>query len=67
MLPIPFPLDCRKNLLKNIEIQMPSGEDFTVNCGCENSSKKNSKSSLRTFPVGQNDTTLVFNNTVPII
>ena len=53
MLLIPFPLDLRTTLGKNIEIEMPPGENL--------------KYCLGTFPIGLNDTTLVFNNTVPII
>ena len=43
---IRFPLDLRTNLLKNIEIEMPPGENFAVNFAWENSSNEG------TFPIG---------------
>ena len=41
MLLTPFPLDLSTNLPKNVEIEMPPGENFAVNYVCENSSTEN--------------------------
>ena len=49
MLQIPFPLDLRTNLPKNVEIEMPPGENFTVNYVCENSSNEKLKILFRNF------------------
>ena len=50
MLLIPFPLDLRTNLPKNIEIEMPPGENFAVTNICENSSNEKLKILFRNFP-----------------
>ena len=49
MLLIPFPLDLRTNLPKNIEIGMPPGENFAVNYLCENRSDEKLKILFRNF------------------
>ena len=49
MLLIAFPLDLRTNLPKNIEIEIPLGENFTVNYLCENSSNEKLKKLFRSF------------------
>ena len=52
MLLIPFSLDLRTNLRKNIEIEMPLGENFAVNNVCENSSNEKLKILFRKFSYG---------------
>ena len=49
MLLIPFSLDLRTNLPKNIEIEMPPDENFAVNNVCENSSNEKLKILFRNF------------------
>ena len=49
MLLIHFPLDLRTNLPKNVEIEMPPGENFAVNYVCENSSNEKLKILFRNF------------------
>ena len=49
MLLIHFPLDLRTNLPKNVEIEMPPGENFGVNYVCENSSNEKFKILFRNF------------------
>ena len=49
MLLIPFPLDLKTNLLKDVKIETPPGENFTVTYVCEIALTKNWKYYLGTF------------------
>ena len=49
MLLIPFPLDLKTNLLKDVKIETPPGENFTVTYVCENISNEKLKILFRDF------------------
>ena len=49
MLLISFPLSLRTNLPKNVEMEMPLGENFAVNYLWENSSNEKLKILFRNF------------------
>ena len=49
MLLIPFPLDLKANLLKDIKTETPPGENFTVTYVCKNSSNEKLRILFRDF------------------